>query len=94
MNLDSNIVSIEKLNEQHCCTPEHQSLMTKNSDLLRKISEIEQAVKELRLEIERQEQETPRAQIPIDREPRVGDIVRILNPKKGQENTGTICKYN
>ena len=60
--------------------------MRNNSEIIRKIEELEKQLNELKLELSEGESE-PR---PIE----VGDKVRILNPRAGQGSKGTVTKVN
>jgi hypothetical protein len=60
--------------------------MKTDEEILQQILEIEQLTRKLRIDLEERssKQQTGKLQI--------GDKVNILNPKKGQETTGTVSK--
>ena len=60
--------------------------MKTDNEILQQILEIEQLTRKLRIDLEERssQQRTGKLQI--------GDKVKILNPKKGQEKTGTVSK--
>ncbi len=60
--------------------------MKTDEEILQQILEIEQLTRKLRIDLEERssQQRTGKLQI--------GDKVKILNPKKGQEKTGTVSK--
>ena len=60
--------------------------MKTDDEMLQQILEIEQLTRKLRIDLEERssQQHTGKLQI--------GDKVKILNPKKGQEKTGTVSK--
>ena len=60
--------------------------MKTDEEILQQILEIEQLTRKLRIDLEERssQQHTGKLQI--------GDKVKILNPKKGQEKTGTVSK--
>ncbi len=60
--------------------------MKTDEEILQQILEIEQLTRKLRIDLEERssKQQTGKLQI--------GDKVNILNPKKGQEKTGTVSK--
>ncbi len=60
--------------------------MKTDGEILQQILEIEQLTRKLRIDLEERssQQRTGKLQI--------GDKVKILNPKKGQEKTGTVSK--
>ena len=60
--------------------------MKTDEEILQQILEIEQLTRKLKIDLEERssKQQTGKLQI--------GDKVKILNPKKGQEKTGTVSK--
>mmetsp|Transcript_14386 Transcript_14386/g.27031 ORF Transcript_14386/g.27031 Transcript_14386/m.27031 type:complete len:93 (+) Transcript_14386:192-470(+) len=56
-------------------------------ELLSKIEKIEKELQKLKLELQ---EEKPRAEEP--RKPKKGDLVKILNPKAGQDKIGRIIR--
>jgi len=63
--------------------------MSKNSSIIKRIEEIEEQLKELKLELtEPSEKERNTGRLEI------GDKVEIVNPNKSQEKEGTVIKTN
>ena len=63
--------------------------MPKNQDLIKRIEDIEQQLRELKLELSTEE---PKKK--VSKRFEVGEEVRILNPNKGQGTKGQIIRIN
>ena len=63
-------------------------MLTNNEQLIKTIVDLERQLKDLKLEL--QNEERNRDSDPIE----VGEEVVILNPRKGQENTGIVTKLH
>jgi hypothetical protein len=59
--------------------------------VLKKIAALEQELKQLKLEVNKATKEGE-VHTNTKRKPRVGDRVKILNPRKGQEPEGTVSR--
>lgn len=66
--------------------------MRNHADIIAKIIDIEEQLKELRLTLVEQEDERIAERLATDLE--VGDFARILNPSFGQESIGRVVKVN
>lgn len=60
-------------------------MSTKNQQIIKKIEDLEKQLKNLKLELQQEEPE-PKFKI--------GDVVNILNPKRGQPSAGSIHKLH
>ena len=60
--------------------------MKSNDEIIKQINEIEKLTRNLRIDLEERSSRQPTGKLTI------GDRVKILNPKKGQEKTGTVSK--
>ena len=60
--------------------------MKTDEEILQQIQEIEQLTRKLRIDLEERSSQQRTGKLTI------GDRVKILNPKKGQETTGTVSK--
>ena len=63
-------------------------MLTNNEQLIKTIVDLEQLLKDLKLEL--RNEGTSRDSDPIE----VGEEVVILNPRKGQEKTGRVAKLH
>ena len=62
--------------------------MTNRERIIGKIEELEKALQELKIELIEEGKSYNKREI------NVRDEVTILNPRKGQKNQGTVCKYS
>ena len=60
--------------------------MKSDDAIIKQIEEIEKLTRNLRIDLEERSSWQPTGKLTI------GDRVKILNPKKGQEKTGTVSK--
>ena len=60
-------------------------MSTKNQRIIKKIEDLEKQLRNLKLELQQEEPEL---------ELKVGDVVNILNPKRGQPSKGSIHKLH
>ena len=61
----------------------------KNQALIKKIEELEKELKELKIELKQPPRNTKKSE-----RLKVGEEVDILNPGRGQERKGVVCKVN
>jgi hypothetical protein len=64
--------------------------MDRNERVIKRIEEIEEQLRSLKLELKKEAKETPAKDKTIE----VGDEVRILNPRSGQDRTGVVTRIN
>ena len=64
--------------------------MRNNSEIIRKIEDLQRQLDELKLELQQEEGERITSPSPIE----VGDSVDILNPRAGQGTNGIVTRIN
>jgi hypothetical protein len=65
--------------------------MDRNARIVKKIEDLEEQLRDLKLELQR-ESEPPKST--KERTIEIGDEVRILNPRAGQDKKGVVIKIN
>ena len=68
--------------------------MPTKEDLLHRINEIEDQLKTLKLEVQELDEADGGRFDPKKSFFKIGDSVKILNPRYGQEDQGVVCKSN
>ena len=70
-------------------------MRSRKEDLLQRISDIEEQLQSLKLEVQELEDQGQESPSPRSKKfYEVGDHVRITNPRFGQDSEGVVCKAN